>query len=196
MARDGMFALREVHPALKGQWIIAMREPLARGLACLRTSLEGCRFAVFDHVTEYDYDGVMTSIGQVAGFKDCAEAEAHAGQRCDEIVGSFQVEDRWKPQNIPPRPANILPATGSRILGTLPVQFAFSALRANEYESCYVRTYIVEAEPERLVDSLLSNNLFAEDFARLISKLGEQSPSHLSNPPNPSVSGPASSGAL
>jgi hypothetical protein len=95
VARDGMFALREVHPALKGQWIIAMREPLARGLACLRASLEGCRYAVFDHVTEYDYDGVMTSIGQVAGFRDRVEAEAHAGQRCDEIVGSFQVEDRW-----------------------------------------------------------------------------------------------------
>lgn len=188
MAREGMFALREVHPALKGQWIIALREQLARGLEHLRSSLDGCRFVVFDHVTEHDFDGVMTSIGQVAGFRDRAAAEAHAAKRCDEIVSTFQVEDRWKPQDTLPRPANILPATGSRMPGKLPVQFAFAALRANEYESCYIRTYIVEAEPEQLVDRLLSNDLFADDFARTIEKLGQGAPnaaSQVSAPDSP-----------
>lgn len=168
-----MFRLSEVHPALKGQWIIAMREPLTKGLGRLRRNLDGCRFAVFDHLTEFDYDGVLSSIGQIAGFRDRHEAEEHARQRCDEIAQSFLADRRWKQQIVPPRDANILPATGNRMPGSLPSQVAFSALSASEYETCYVRSYIVEAQPGSLVDQLLSNDFFANDFADHLAKLGD-----------------------
>lgn len=108
-----MFSLREIHPALIGRIIASLREPMASGLARLQADLEGACLAVFDHVTDFDYDGVLTKIGQITGFRDLDAAKRHACERSAALVSARMADPNWKLQDVPAREANVLPATGT-----------------------------------------------------------------------------------
>jgi len=172
-APDGMFFHSEVHPALTGSWVAHLKQPMAAGLDLLRTRLASCQFAVFDHVTEFDYNGMLTSVRDIAGFRDRAAALQYANQSVEQFVQERLLAGTWKLQDVLPWPANMLPATRNIVPGKIAAQCGFAGLRANEYETCYIRTYLIEADPAHIVDDILSNDFMAEEFARFLVELGE-----------------------
>ena len=85
-----------------------------------------------------------------------------------------EADERWKAVPIPEREANVLPETGTIVPGRYPTQTGFAAFRANEYESLYVRTYIIAAEDyDQLIDTLLSFDGFQEEMISFLIKTGQ-----------------------
>lgn len=168
-----MFFHSEVHPALTGSWVVRLKQPMKTGLEHLRARLAECHFAVFDHVTEFDCDGMLTSIRDIAGFTDRDQALRYAGQSVDRFVQERLQMGTWKLQDVPPWPANMLPATRTIVPGKIAAQCGFAGLRANEYETSYILTYLIEADPAHIVDDVLSNDFVYEELARFLVELGE-----------------------
>ena len=161
----GMFSLSEVHPGLSGRLIVECKAPIERGLAKLRKELANRQIAVFDHVTEFDYDGTWSAIETIRGFDEASEAAAYALARLDELVGARLQDGTWSISSTPAREVNVLPATHNVMPGKFPNQSGFAALRASEYETCYFRTYTIEAtQSVSLVETLLGFSGLGEDL--------------------------------
>lgn len=83
-------------------------------------------------------------------------------------------DESWNAAPTPEREANALPATGTIVPGRYPMQTGFAAFRANEYESLYIRTYVIAAEDsDQLIDTLLSFNGFQEEMISFLIKIGQ-----------------------
>ena len=168
-----MLELQDVHPRLTDRRIIACRAPLEAGVAKLQGLLESQSIAVFDHITRFDMDGVLTSIERVDGFCDRATGEAHALARAEKLAEPYRSNDWWKEAPDRVREVNVLPATRSLVPGRAPPQFSCAALRADEYSTAYVRLYPLDMSGEAdMVDTLLSFIGFEEDFFDLLLRLG------------------------
>lgn len=165
-----IFSLSEIHPKLSGQRFVELRSRLERGIASLNSLLSGCSLAVFDHVSEFDYDGLTTSIGAISGFQSERDTAVFAYQRLKDQFLARLEQPKWHLQSEPVKPANVLPATGNRMPGRLPTQIASAGLRASGYESCYIRVYLVQSEPASLVDNLMANNFFVDGLVWYLDK--------------------------
>ncbi|WP_156254873.1 hypothetical protein [Sandarakinorhabdus oryzae] len=166
---DNMFSLSDVHPGFSGKLILECKGPLISGLSSLRAKLANKRFAVFDHVTEFDYDGVLTSVECVRGFDDRAAAERFIVDRVSEFTTERLEDPRWKQAPVQPREVNVLPATGNLMPGRYPKQSGFAAFRASEYETAYLRLYIVENNGTGdLTEQILSFDGIQDDIVRYL----------------------------
>jgi len=139
-----MFDLQDVHARLSGSRALFCREPLEAGLDKLERKLSGDTIAVFDHITQFDYDGVLTKIQQVEGFSNLSDAEAYAIVRSRELTAPYATDTCWKTAPRQVREANVLPATGYLMPGWVPLQFSCEAFRRSEYDTAYLRLYVVD----------------------------------------------------
>jgi hypothetical protein len=164
-----MFPLSDIHPSLTGKLILECKSPLIAGLSKLKADLTNRRMAVFDHITEFDFDGVLTSVECVRGFDDPAAAESFVADRLAELTEKRLEDPRWQRAPAKPREVNVLPATGNLMPGRFPTQSGFVALRASEYETAYIRMYIIKNEGNGdLTEQLLSFDGIQDDIVHYL----------------------------
>lgn len=171
---DKMFLLSEIHPRLRGKLILGCKAPLQAGIDRLRADLSGATTVVFDRISQFDFDSTWDTITIIKGFCNDGEAQSFATALLAGLVETTLADESWKAAPTPEREANVLPATKTIVPGRYPMQTGFAAFRANEYESLYVRTYVIAAEDHnQLIDTLLSYDGFQEEIISFLLKIGQ-----------------------
>lgn len=170
-----MFNLSEVHPALSGQLATGCRQAFELGFERLIAHQADRPVALVEHVTEFDFDGLFTTIEDVSFF-DCFDSASEEGRlRLEKLAEARLAEGRWDKADTAPREANILPATGSVVPGRFPAQAGFVALRASDYETCYFRTYVISEDmPGGLIPKLFSLDGIYDDLVSYLISLGSK----------------------
>ena len=175
-SKPELFELSSLHPGWRGKRILAMKKPLEEGLALLRARLMNCGRVVFDHVLEFDYDGVVdekiTFIERCAG---AAQANATVVSRLDAHKKALLARHPdWSVLRDNALVLNVLPATGTLVPGKFSPQVAACKLGdGTPYNSIYIRLFKLErVDALSLFDLLISLDGIEDELIEYLSNLG------------------------
>lgn len=175
MEAETGFQLETICPAWKGCRIIALKHPLLNGLSIVRARLADARFALFNLITEFDYDGPMEKVTFLEGYPDQKSATDAAAQlMADGVSETLTEREGWRILYQGALPREVLPATLSVLPGSFPPQYAAHKLGdGTPYNSLYYRTYLIARQPDcDLADQILAYDGIAEVIVDYLSRVG------------------------
>jgi len=138
------FPLASLFPQWRGERVETMKQPLRRGLALLQAQLGQAPALALVTRREFDYDGMLDRIEEIAPLS----VEADASAAADALLARYLAIELTrnpglKPDPKPVLPLEVLPATRTRMAGCYPPQQVGVRL-ANDplYEAVYLRVHV------------------------------------------------------
>ncbi|MEG3155130.1 hypothetical protein [Sphingomonas sp. RB1R13] len=164
-----------LNPHWKGERILSLKKPIVRGIAELHRILNGKDFGSFTLESSFSYDDSWEELLSIDGWPSLDAAQADLVEtlirRTEQL---FRENPEWRIIENSVLPVNVLPATGSIVPGRFPVEAGARKLgNPVMYESCYLRSYIIERRETPLAAQILAFDGIAAPLISYLAKIGQ-----------------------
>ena len=170
-----MFRLNTLNPHWKGERILPLKKSIERGIAELHRILDEKDFGSFTLESSFSYDDTWEGLLSIDGWSSLDAAQASLVETLNRRTEQLLRENpEWRIIENSVLPVNVLPVTGSIVPGRFPVQAAARKLgNPVMYESCYLRSYIIECSGTPLAAQILAFDGIAGPLISYLAKIGK-----------------------